>query len=98
MKYHSISSGSSVFANEHINVGVGSKQRVTVTSPNIARPLTLRTSPNEYVTINQIKSFLIFNIGLLLEREKQQNVFTLYFYCSAGVDFSKNWKLMLKTL
>ena len=34
-------------------------------SPNIARPLTLRTSPSDYATFNQIKSFLIFNIRLL---------------------------------
>ena len=27
-------------------------------SPNIARPLTLRTSPRDYATLNQIKSFL----------------------------------------
>ena len=43
----------------------------TVMSPNIARPLTLRTSPSDYATFNKIKSFLIFNIRLLLEREKQ---------------------------
>ena len=42
----------------------------TVMSPYIARPLTLRTSPNDYATFNQIKSFLIFSIRLLLEREK----------------------------
>ena len=53
---------------------------VTVTSPNIARPLTLRTSPSDYATFNQIKSFLLFNFGLLLEREKQQKVFT-FFHC-----------------
>ena len=46
-------------------------------SPNIARPLTLRTSPSGYATFNQIKSFLIFNIRLLLEREKQQKGFHL---------------------
>ena len=30
---------------------------ITVMSPNIARPLTLRTSPSDYVTFNQIKPF-----------------------------------------
>ena len=50
-------------------------------SPNIARHLTLRTSPSDYATFNQIKSFLIFNIRLLWEREKQQKVFTLSFHC-----------------
>ena len=50
---------------------------VTVTSPKIARPLTLRTSPSDYATFNQIKSFLLFNIGLLLEREKSKK-FSLY--------------------
>ena len=30
---------------------------ITVMSPNIARPLTLRTSPRDYATFNQIKSF-----------------------------------------
>ena len=48
----------------------------TVKSPNIARPLTLHTSPSGYGTLNQIKFSLIFNIELLLEREKQQKVFT----------------------
>ena len=46
-----------------------------MTSPKIARPLTLPTSQKDYTTFNQIKSFLIFNIRLLLEREKQQNHF-----------------------
>ena len=44
----------------------------TVTFPNIALPLTLRTNPSDYATLNQITYFLIFNIRLLLEREKQQ--------------------------
>ena len=49
-------------------------------SPNIARPLTLRTNQSDYATYNQIKYFLIFNIRLLLEREKQQKIFTLCFH------------------
>ena len=53
----------------------------TVMSPNNVRPLTLRTSPSDYATFNQIKSFLIFRIRLLLEREKQQIVFILSFHC-----------------
>ena len=53
----------------------------TVMSPNIARPLTLRTSPSDYATFNQIKSFFIFSIRVLLEREKQQKFFTLNFHC-----------------
>ena len=48
---------------------------ITVMSPNIVRHLTLRISPSDYVTFNQIKSFLIFNIRLLWEREKQQKGF-----------------------
>ena len=44
---------------------------LTVMSPNIVQLLILRTSPSDYAICNQIKSFLIFNIGLLLEREKQ---------------------------
>ena len=59
---------------------------VTVMSPNSLQPLTLCISPRDYATFNQIKSFLIFDIGLLLEREKQQKVFTLSFNCLAGVD------------
>ena len=35
-------------------------------SPYIALPLTLLTSRNDYATFKQIKSFLIFNIRLLL--------------------------------
>ena len=38
-------------------------------SPNIARPLTLRTSPSDYATFNQIKKFLIFNIRLLQAKD-----------------------------
>ena len=53
----------------------------TVKSPNIARPLTLRTSPSDYATLNQIKPFLISSIRLLMEREKQQNILTLSFRC-----------------
>ena len=68
----------------------------TVMSPNIARPLTLCTSPSDYAIFNQIKSFLIFSIRLLLEREKQQNVFTLSFHWWAGVDFGKNLQKLLK--
>ena len=70
---------------------------ITVMSPNIAQPLTLRTSPSDYATFNQIKTFFIFNIRLLLEREKQLNVFTLSFHCWVGVDFGKNLqKLFIK--
>ena len=45
-------------------------------SPNTAQPLTLRTTPSDYATFNQIKSFLRYIIRLLLGREKQQKVFT----------------------
>ena len=62
----------------------------SVMSPNIARPLTLRTSQIDYATFNQIRSCLIFNIRLLLESEKQQKIFTLCFHGCAGVDFGKN--------
>ena len=68
----------------------------TVTSPNIARPLTLPTSLKHYSTFNQIKYCLIFNIRLLLERENPQKVFILCFYCWTGVDFDKHWKMLLK--
>ena len=44
----------------------------TVMSPNIAWPLTLRTRPSDYATLNQVKYLLIFDIRMLLEREKQQ--------------------------
>ena len=61
-------------------------------SPNIARPLLLRTSPSNNVTFNQIK----FNIRLLLEREKQQKIFSLYFHGWAGVDLGENRQMLLK--
>ena len=61
-------------------------------SPNIVRPRILHTSQSDYATFNQIKTFLIFNIRLFLEREKQQKVFSLCYRCLAGVDFGKNWK------
>ena len=65
-------------------------------SPNIARPLTLRTSPSDYFKFNKIKSFLIFSIRLLFEREKLQNILTFSFHCLAGVDFGKNLQKLLK--
>ena len=46
----------------------------TVTPPNTAWSLILPTNPSDHATFNQIKSFLIFNNGLLLESEKQQKV------------------------
>ena len=49
-----------------------------MTSPKIARPLTLRTKPSDYATFNQINYFLLFNIGLLLERERNSKKFSLY--------------------
>ena len=52
----------------------------TMTSLNIAMPLTLHTGPSEYATFKQIKSILLFNIGLLLERENKQNVFRSGFW------------------
>ena len=60
----------------------------TVTSPNIARPLTLRTCPSDYAT-DQIKSFLILNIGLLLEREKMQKVSLYAFTAEQGWNLAK---------
>ena len=47
---------------------------VTCMSSNIARPLTLHTSPTDYST------FTLFNIRLLLKREKQQKVFTIFIF------------------
>ena len=41
----------------------------TVKSPNIARPLTLRTSSGDNATFNQIIFLYTFSIRLLLERE-----------------------------
>ena len=64
-----------------VSMPINDRRLITVMSPNIARPLTLRTSSSDYATFNQIKSFLIFSIRLLLEREKQQKVSTLSFHC-----------------
>ena len=52
---------------------------------NTARPLTLRSSPNYYDTFNEIKSYLIFIIRLLLEREKQQKVSLFAFNDEQGL-------------
>ena len=60
-------------------------------------PLTLHASRSDYATFYQVKYFLIFNIRLVLEREKQPKVFALCFHGSAGVDFGKNWQMLLKT-
>ena len=83
------SAGSNIFVGVQLFPGGGGgfqmliskENHITVMSPNIARPLTLRTSPSDYATFNQIKSFFIFSIRLLLEREKQQKIFTLSFHC-----------------
>ena len=56
----------------------------TVTSPNITRPLTLCTSPSDYATFNQIKSFLLFNIWLLSEREAKCFHFMLSLLSRSG--------------
>ena len=48
-----------------------SETSFTVMSPNIGWPLTLRTSRSDYAIFNQIKYFLIFNVRLPLEGEKQ---------------------------
>ena len=69
----------------------------TVMFPSIVWPLTLHTSPSDYATFIQIKSVLIFNIKLLLEREKQQKVFALSIQERAWLDFGKNWQMLLKT-
>ena len=65
-------------------------------SPNITRPLTLRTSLIDYAKFNQIKFILIFSIRLLLEQETQQKVFTSSFHCWAGEDLGKNLQKLLK--
>ena len=53
---------------------------LAVTSPSIAQPLTLRTSPSDYATFNQINAFVI-NIRVALGKKKQKKVFTLCFHC-----------------
>ena len=54
--------------------GLSISNLCTFTSPNIARSLTLRSSPSDYSAFNQIKKFWIINIRVLLENEKQPNV------------------------
>ena len=49
----------------------------TVTSPNIVRPLTLRTSPSDYATFHQVKSLLLFIFGCF-RKEKKRKKFSLY--------------------
>ena len=39
-------------------------------SPNIVRPLTLRTSPSDYATFNQIKSFFDIKYQAALGKRK----------------------------
>ena len=45
---------------------------ITVTSPNIARPLTLRTSPSDYAKFN------CYLISGCFSKEKNNNKFSLY--------------------
>ena len=78
------------------HVVYATNNKSTVMSHNIARPLTLRTSPSDYATFNQVNSFLIFSIRLLLEREKQQKVFTLSFHGLAGEDFGIHLQKIFK--
>ena len=61
----------------YMKVSYLTTKRSTVKSINIARPLTLHTSPIYYAAFNQIKYVLIFNNMMLLEREKQQR-YSLY--------------------
>ena len=69
---------------------------VTVTSPNIARPLTLLTSPSDYTTFNhQIKSFLIFNIMMPLERENSKKV-SLYAFTAEQEWILANYENVVK--
>ena len=44
----------------------------TVMSPNIARPLTLRTSPSDYATFNPITSFLYLVSGCFWKKENSK--------------------------
>ena len=53
----------------------------TVMFPNFAQPQILRTRPSDYTSCNQITYFVIFNIRLLLEREKTTKTFTFAFHC-----------------
>ena len=46
-------------------------------SPNIARPLTLRTSPSDYATFNQIKYFCYLISGCFW-KEKTSKKISLY--------------------
>ena len=70
----------------------------TVMSPNIARPLTLRTSPRGYATFNQIKYFLIFNIRLIFEREKTAKDFHYAFSLLSRGGFQQKLVNVVKKL
>ena len=72
--------------------------RLTVMSPNIAGPLTLRTSPSDFATFNQIKSFLLFNIGLLLEKEKKEKSFHFMLSLLSRSGFWQKLDMLLKFL
>ena len=50
-----------------------------VTSPNIAWPLTLRTSPSDYATFKQIKYFVIYGC---IWKEKKSKYFSLYAFAA----------------
>ena len=54
----------------------------TVMFPNIEH-----YSPSDYATFNQIKSFLLINIGLLLEREKKAKSFHFMLSLLSGSGF-----------
>ena len=57
-------------------------------------PLTLHTSP----TFNQIKSFSIFDIRLLLERKNRKRFSIHVFTAKQGWISGKNWQILLKTV
>ena len=50
---------------------------VTVMSPNIALPLTLRTSPSDYASFNQKKKFFSYLVLGCFWKEKNSKRFSL---------------------
>ena len=79
-----------------MTIVVISEKSITAMSPSIERPLTLRASPSDHATFNQTKSFLVFYIRLLLEREKTAKGFHFKLSLLSRGGFRQNFAKVVK--
>ena len=68
----------------------------TVTSPNIARPLALHTSPSDYATFNQIKYFLYIQYQVAFGKRKTAKCFHFMLSLLSRVGFRQKLQNFVK--